>query len=98
MKHELKIDYKETDKLNELISLSYKDGYLINKFNSLVIEKDTTLYNLCKGLHNLTVKLCNEDLIDGSLRMIISEINEEIKLYPCSIVYEMDNNKFSFII
>lgn len=98
MKHEIKIEFKENKKLLELIQLSYKNGYLKDKTQKLIFENNTIIYNLCKGLNNHTVRLSNDELIDGTFRLIIQEEKDSICLYPCSIIYEMDNNKYSFLI
>jgi hypothetical protein len=97
MKNELKIDFKETQILKQLLQDSYNEGVISNTNNKIVFEEDTPNYLLCKGLHNLTVRLWNDELIDGPLRCIIQEEESYISLYPCSIHYEIDNNKYSFL-
>lgn len=97
MKNELKIDFKETQILKQLLQDTYNEGVISNTKNKIVFEEDTINYQLCKGLHNLTVRLWNDELIDGSLRCIIQEEESHISLYPCSIHYEIDNNKYSFL-
>lgn len=98
MKHELKIEFKDTKVLLDFIKSSYNNGYLTDKSKKLIFEKNSTTYNLCKGLTNLPVRLWNDEIIDGTIRFIIEEEEEVISLYPCSICYEEDNNKYSFII
>ena len=97
MKNELKIDFKENQILKQLLEDTYNNGVITNTMTKIVFEEDTPNYLLCKGLHNLTVRLWNEDLIDGSLRCIIQEEDSYIYLYPCSIHYEIDNNRYSFL-
>lgn len=98
MKHEIKIEFKDNNLLTDLIKSCYKNGVLVDRTKKLVFEKDTHIFNLCKGLSNHTARLWNEELIDGTIRLIIQEENDTICLYPCSIRYEMDNNKYSFLI
>lgn len=98
MKHELKIEIKDTNLLLEFINNSYNDGVLIDKTQVLKFDNTTPTYLLCKGLHNLAVRICNEDIIEGCVRCIIQEEEDMINIYPCSIKYEIDNNKYSFII
>jgi hypothetical protein len=98
MKHELKIEYKDTKALHDFIKSSYENGVLINKNNKLTFDNKSQFYNLCKGLSNHTIRLINDELIEGSLRFSIQEEEDNIVLYPCSIIYEIDNNKYSFLI
>jgi hypothetical protein len=98
MKHELKIEYKDTKTFSTFIESSYKDGNLVNRNNKMIFTKGSTIHSLCKGLSNHTIRLTNDEIIDGSLRLSIQEEGEEVALYPCSIVYEMDSNKYSFLI
>ena len=98
MKHEIKIEFKDTKLLLEFIKSTYSNGYLSDRTKKLDFDKDTNIFALCKGLSNHTVRLWNEEIIDGSLRLIIQEGKENVSLFPCSICYEMDNTKFSFLI
>ena len=101
MKHEIKIEFKDTKFLLDFIKSAYNNGILSDRSKKLDFDKDTNIYDLCKGLYNHTVRLCNNEIIDGSLRLIIEENKENkdgISLYPCSIFYEMEHEKFSFII
>jgi hypothetical protein len=98
MKHELKIEYKDTKTFSNFIKSCYDNGVLVNKNAKIIFDKKSNFYNLCKGLSNHTIRLTNEELIDGSLRFSIQEEKDIIVLYPCSIIYEMDDNKYSFII
>ena len=97
MKHELKIEFKETQILKSLLEETYKDGYLFNRDTKIVIEETSPIYILCKGLNNLTVRIWNEEIIDGPWRFIIQENVDIISLHPCSIKYEIDNDKYSFL-
>lgn len=98
MKHELKIEYKDTKTFSAFIRETYNNGVLTNKNSKMIFEKNSNIYSICRGLSNHTIRLTNDELIDGSLRFSIQEENDRIYLYPCSIVYEMDGNKYSFLI
>lgn len=96
MKYELRIEIKDTNLLLELIKNSYKNGILTDKNQKLTYSKDTYIYNLCKGLTNLTARLYNENIIDGTAKFIVVEEEDGVNLYPCSIYCEYENNKYTF--
>lgn len=97
MKHELKIEYKDTKYLTNLIKKIYTNGILSDKTQKITFLKDTDNYNLCMGLTNLVVKINNNDIIDGSMRFIIGDETEnEISLYPISIYCEYCDKKYLF--
>lgn len=101
MKFELKIEYHDDSVLDNLIKEVYftkeTPGKISNKKNrNIVIDKDDPLYIVFKGLDKLTTKLCNINLIDGSMRFIINEDLDNISLEPCSIYCVIENEKYSF--
>lgn len=98
MKHELRFEFKDTKLLSSFIELCYNDGILTDKNKKMTFDKTSHIYNLCKGLSNLTVRIWNDEILDGTMRLIIDDTINEVSLYPCSIVYVMDNNKYSFLI
>lgn len=98
MKHELKIEYKDTKTFSTFIKTCYNEGYLSNKDVKMIFDKSTSIFNLCKGLSNHTIRLTNDEIIEGSMRFSIQEEGDIVALYPCSIFYEMDGNKYSFLI
>lgn len=98
MKHEIRIDYNDNNNLKEFLSNSYSNGILKDKNQKLTFDENTNTFNICKGLTNWTVRLYNESLIDGSLRLLIIEEDNMVSLYPCSIFYEITNDKYSFIV
>jgi hypothetical protein len=98
MKHELKFEFKDTKTLLPFIESCYGNGVLVDKTKKMTFDKTSHFYSLCKGLSNLAVRIWNDEIIDGTMRFIIEEHPENVDLYPCSIIYEMDNNKYSFII
>lgn len=99
MKYELKMEYYDNNLLKSVISEVYFGdipGKLSNKFKSgIYLEKDYPNYNDFKGMNNHVVKLYNE-IIDGSLRLSIEEMEDCVFLKPCSIYCIIENNKYSF--
>ena len=96
MKYELKIEFREIDIFVSFLKKTYQNGVLFDRTQQLEFDKDSNIYSICKGLANLCVRLSNDELIDGSLRFIITESEDKIFLTPCSLYYEYENNKYSF--
>lgn len=101
MKHELKIEFKEKRILEEVIKKSYfkdsNNGKLIGKKHSIKITQEDPLYIAFKGLNNLTIKLLNEDMIEGSMRcVVVHEVDDEIELYPINNYCIIQDQKYSF--
>lgn len=103
MRNELKVEIGNNQVLEEIIQKSYFDsgqmGRLIgkNNFINLTPQVDDTAYVILKGLHNATIKVTNSDLIDGSFRFIVEDLDEVIKLTPISTFCIKDENqKYSF--
>jgi hypothetical protein len=103
MKTELKIDFKNQELLENLIQKTYFEngqmGALNGKKNFINIseQSDDVLFTILKGLNDSTIKIQNEDMIDGVARFIVQEEEEQIKLYPISLYCIVDENKkYSF--
>jgi len=99
MKYEMKIEYEKTKELKKVIEKSYfedNNGKLIGKKESIRIEKEDPIYIMLRGLNNMTVRILNEDLIDGTCRFVVDEHDTHVELYPCSIYCIIENNKYSF--
>jgi hypothetical protein len=103
MKNEIKVEFSNKEILNNLIKKSYFEGGQMGRllgqknFIELTPQVDDVVYTVAKGLHNATIKLTNSELIDGTLRFIIEDINDEIKLIPISMFCIVDENqKYSF--
>lgn len=101
MKHELKIEFKEKQVLEDVIKNSYfkdfNNGKLIGKKHSILIKKEDPLFIAFKDLNNLTVKLLNEDMIDGCFRcIVVHELENEIELYPINNYCIIQDQKYSF--
>ena len=100
VKHEIKVELKETNSLLEIIEKSYFEegfkGKILGKNNYLTIdEKDEVNHLIFKGLNNATVKITNE-IIDGSMRFLVDETQGDIRLYPISIYCVKEETKYSF--
>ena len=101
MKSELRIEYTNGDVLNQLIQRAYFEngqmGKLIGKENFIeVTPEEDVLHTIVSGMNNVTIKLTNDDLIDGSARFMIDE-SDGIKLYPISIYcVNQDDNRYNF--
>lgn len=101
VKHEIKVEFNDTDTLKSLIEKSYFEegfkGKILGKKHYLTIEdEDDVNHTIFKGLNNATVKLVNES-VDGSIRVLVDETQGDIRLYPISIYCVKDENeKYSF--
>lgn len=100
MKYEIRIEYNQNDQLLNTIQKSYFEdgtkGKLVGKKAFLTIDKEDPLFIVFKGLNNLTAKLTNEDLIDGSMRCVVDETDESINLFPINNYCVMEQEKYSF--
>jgi hypothetical protein len=100
MKYELKIEIKDKQQINNCIEESYfKDGTkgkLIGKKSSIQILPNDPLFIVFRGLNNMTAKILNEDLIDGSVRCVVDETEQVINLYPINPYCIVEDQKYSF--
>jgi hypothetical protein len=100
MKYELKIEFKEKEQLENTIQKSYFEdgtkGKLVGKKAYLTINQEDPLFIVFRGLNNITAKLTNEDLIDGSLRCVVDETEDRINLYPVNNYCVVEHEKYSF--
>jgi len=100
MKYELKIEYRDKIQLDKVIQDSYfktgSKGKLQGKKSSLTITKDDPLFIVFKGLNNMTAKILNEEIIDGSVRCVVDESEKEIKLFPVNSYCIVEDEKYSF--
>ena len=100
IKHEIKIDLDMPDELKEIIEKAYFEegqmGKILGKKHFLKInESDDINYTIFKGLNNVTVKISNQNVIDGNMRFIVDETRGDIRLYPIS-VYCIKEDKYIF--
>jgi hypothetical protein len=100
MKYELKIEYRDKVQLDNVIKESYFNtgtkGKLVGKKISLKISKEDPLFIVFKGLNNMTAKIINEDIIDGSVRCVVDETSDMINLYPVNPYCILEDEKYSF--
>jgi hypothetical protein len=101
VKHEIKVEISNTEQLKTIIEKAYFEegfaGKILGKSNYIVIdESDDINHSIFKGLHNATVKVTNEEVIDGAMRFVIDEDSEEIRLYPISIYCIKEDDKYIF--
>ena len=100
VKYEIKVEISQAENLRNIIEKAYyEDGFggkLIGKKHYLVIdESDDINYTIFKGLNNATVKVTNEEVIDGAMRFMVDENEGDVRLYPISI-YCIKEDKYSF--
>ena len=100
MKYELKIEFKHNQELESAIQKSYFEndtlGKLTGKKGFVTIQKEDPHFIIFRGLNNMTVKLINEDLIDGSMRCIVDEYEDIINLFPINSYCIIEDEKYSF--
>lgn len=101
VKHEIKVEFDKTEDLKKIIEVAYFEegmaGKILGKNHFIKIEKsDDINYSIFQGLNNVTVKIINEEVIDGTMRFVIDETDGEIKLYPISIYCIKEEDKYIF--
>jgi hypothetical protein len=103
MKNEIKVEFGNKEILEKLIKKSYFEGGQMGRllgqknFIQLTPQVDDVVYTVAKGLHNATIKLTNSELIDGTFRFIVEDVDDSVKLIPISMFCIVDENqKYSF--
>ena len=101
VKHEIKIELNKTEEIRKIIEKSYCEegfgGKITGKKHFLTIEKsDDINYSIFSGLNNVTVKIINEEVIDGTMRFVIDDTEDSIKLYPISIYCVVEEDRYIF--
>lgn len=100
MKYELKIEFNNNSELKSLIEKAYFEsgnmGKLSGQKESLKIDKEDPLYIIFRGLNNAIVRIHNNEMIDGSLKLVIDEHEWGVNLFPCSIYCIVEDEKYSF--
>jgi hypothetical protein len=101
IKHEIKVELNKTEELRKIIELSYFEegfgGKIIGKKHYLTIPKEDDInWTIFNGLHNTTVKITNDEVIDGTMRFVIDEENDEVRLYPISIYCIKEEERYIF--
>lgn len=101
VKNEIKVDYSNSEVLKEVIEKAYfEDGFNgkicgVKNHHIKIEPSDDINWTIFKGLNNVTVKITN-DIVDGSIRFIIDDNGEEIKLFPISIYCIKESEKYIF--
>ena len=99
MKSEIKIEFSNNKELKKIIEKAYfEEGYLgklLNNSNFIEVtpDVDDILHTVIKGLNNATIKVSNEELIDGTCRFIVDDTGENPKIFPISMYCIVDDNK-----
>jgi hypothetical protein len=101
VKHEIKVELEKTEELRSLIEKAYftegNQGKIIGKNHYLTIDKsDDINWIIFNGLNNATVKICNQNVIDGTMRFLVDESSGEIRLHPISIYAIKEEDKYIF--
>jgi hypothetical protein len=100
VKHEIKVELDKTEEIKHIIEKAYFEegfaGRITSRNHYLTIEEsDDINYSIFAGLNNVTVKIINEEIIDGTMRFVIDE-TDGIKLYPISIYCIKEEERYSF--
>jgi hypothetical protein len=99
MKSEIKIEFSNNKELKKIIEKAYfEEGYLgklltNSNFIEVTPDVDDILHTVIKGLNNATIKVSNEELIDGTCRFIVDDTGENPKIFPISMYCIVDDNK-----
>lgn len=99
IKHEIKVGLSNVNELKDIIERAYYEegdhGKIMGKTHYMTIDDDVN-QTIFKGLDGATVKIINEELIDGSMRFMVDESEDEIRLYPISIYCVKEEDKYTF--
>jgi len=101
IKHEIRVEISNSKDIKDLIEKAYFEegisGRIMGKKNFLKIdESDDINYTIFKDLNGATVKVFNQELIDGSMRFMVDEAEGKVKLYPVSIYAIKEDGKYIF--
>lgn len=101
VKHEIKVELNKSEELRKIIDIAYFEegfgGKLIGKKHYISITKEDDInWTIFNGLHNATVKIVCEDVIDGTMRFVIDESEGDVRLYPISIYCIKEEERYIF--
>lgn len=100
VKYEVKMELNNSDLLKSVIEKAYfengNSGKINGNKNFITIDQTEEIYETLKELNNSTVKISNQDIIDGTLRFLVNWEEEILKLYPVSIYCIKEEDKYSF--
>jgi hypothetical protein len=101
IKHEIKVEFSNTEVLKNLIKKAYfEEGYMgkiTGKENYIKVDEsvDDIAYTIFRGLNSVTAKITNE-VVDGAMRFMIDETQGEVRLYPISIYCIEEDGRYIF--
>ena len=100
MKYEIKIDFTDESRLKEVVQNTYfgetGNGKILKNKDEFFFSIEDSNSIILKGLNNMTVRVINNNQIDGFLRCSVREEENGIYLTPCNIYCIIDNGKYSF--
>ena len=101
VKYEVKMELDNSDLLKSLIEKTYFENGNLGKINGnknfITIDNTFEIYNELKELTNSSIKISNQEIIDGTIRFIVTEEGDNnIKLEPISIYCVKEDDKYSF--
>jgi len=100
IKHEIRVELTNTDDLKKIIKKAYfKEGFkgkITGSNKHFISIDDDVNKSIFTGLHNATVKIMNEEVIEGAMRFRIEDDSKGIRLYPISIYCIEVENGYSF--
>lgn len=101
VKHEIKIQLNKVPEIREIIQKTYFEqgfgGKIMGQGQPLIItESDDINWSIFSGLHNTTIKVINEEIIDGTMRFVIEEGEGEIRLFPISTYCFLEDDRYTF--
>jgi hypothetical protein len=101
VKHEIKVEFNNSEALRKIIETAYFDegfgGKILGKKHYITIdESDDINHTIFKDMNNVTVKITNDEVIDGTMRFVIDETEGEVRLYPISIYSIKEENRYIF--
>jgi len=102
VKHEVKVEFSNGDALKQIIEKAYFEagtmGKITGKDHFITVDEveEANAYSVLKELNNVTVKISNNDVIDGTMRFIIDNTDGDIRLSPVSIYCVKEEDRYSF--
>lgn len=90
-KHEIKVEMRDSSALSALIESAYhidgENGTIKGNNHRIELDPviDEEMHRVLTGLHNSTVKVINTDVVDGTIRFIVTELSGVISISPVSV-------------
>lgn len=96
----MKIEFNNEIELKKIIHNTYfgetGNGKILKIKDEFFFSKEDSNSIILKGLNNMTVRIINNNQIDGFLRCSVREEENGIYLTPCNIYCIIENEKYSF--